>query len=834
MKKIIKNILKEETDSSKLTLVKSLIHQLFDGVSFIEQSTYDNKPLLKVYFDSDDTAANIESWFGEEICNTIMEYSGNNIILCPYWVGNWDFRKKIVDFYIDTKLLKYDNLGNVINEDYNPAGKEVTPNEIVVHKANPMFRDSIMSEGLKTKAGECYRIYVGYGEKCIPAIFATNSTNKRAWFDSTYDDDVWFIDTTMIPDVKWYKDRHFESTKKHIVTFENIPPEALTLKYEGTGKGDEFLVKENVDDGEKNLRVINLLLSQVSWDGLCDIWVEYNPIDKDYEIRSKSTIRPYDHDEIIKDLDYIDNALRSMGLSVYIYTPWYVDSCEDEVKFLNESKEKSTKELITTVLNTIVLPDYEHVICGFEVKEPHERFDTLGNTPFQFMSVTIIFIGGLGTKLWPQTQGVQRMYDDVTDEVWDVIYNYTNEAVDVYYKTVRDCGKENIYLRESKEPEPKYLSLIKELIEPLKDEDGVCDIDVSYDDEDDMYSVYIVIGTEEMNEKFFYVPAMNSHISKLRMNVKNTIKQYIPIDNLYVGSYGKPNCEWKPYIMTEKHKVSKDEYVELYRDNDFVLTIPLTHDASKKYGSDTKWCTTTRECDKKFNDHKKYGVLGYITVRDNELKRRLENNAFALYRLYGDNVNRTIVFDDQNNEYRNGEQWLSNKFDRFDKLSQFYKMLQKFNNYFESENISKEPILESKENERADIKNVPSDIIPKIEKVLNKTMSNIYDWWKEIEIKSIKTSGKPFNVLTIDGTLKVDEEWGANQWRKYYDTLPFPGNDEGWEEMGYKDYVTLGDITGLKDSISENLKEDITSVINLTTNLNVTGMQLATIDLIFI
>ena len=741
MKKIIKNILKEETDSSKLTLVKSLIHQLFDGVSFIEQSTYDNKPLLKVYFDSDDTVANIESWFGEEICNTIMEYSGNNIILCPYWVGNWDFRKKIVDFYIDTKLLKYDNLGNVINEDYNPAGKEVTPNEIVVHKANPMFRDSIMSEGLKTKAGECYRIYVGYGTKCKPAIFATNSTNKRAWFDSTYDDDIWFIDTTKIPDVKWFKDRHFESTKKHIVTFENIPPEALTLKYEGTGKGDEFL---------------------------------------------------------------------------------------------NESKEKSKKDLIERILNDLFLPQYEHVICGFEVKEPHERFDTLGNTPFQFISVTITFIGGKGTKLWPVTMGVRDMYDKVIDEIWDVIYNYTGIAVELFSKYVRDCGKENIYLRESKEPEPKYLSLIKELIEPLKDEDGVCDIDVSYDDDDDMYTAYLAIDSGEMNKKFIYVPSLTNHISKLRENIKNTIKQYIPIDNLYVGSYGVPNCEWKSYVMTEKHKVSKDEYVELYRDNDFVLTIPLTHDASKKYGSDTKWCTTTRECDKKFNDHKKYGVLGYITVRDNELKRRLENNAFALYRLYGDNVNRTIVFDDQNNEYRNGEQWLSNKFDRFDKLSQFYKMLQKFNNYFESENISKEPILESKENERADIKNVPSDIIPKIEKVLNKTMSNIYDWWKEIEIKSIKTSGKPFNVLTIDGTLKVDEEWGANQWRKYYDTLPFPGNDEGWEEMGYKDYVTLGDITGLKDSISKNIKEDITSVINMTTNLNVTGMQLATIDLIFI
>ena len=123
-------------------------------------------------------------------------------------------------------------------ENYSPAGKEVTPNNIVIHKSNPMFRDKIMKNGLKVRAGECYKIFVGYGVKCKPAIFATNSTNKRAWFDSTYDDDIWFIDTRMIPDVKWYKDRHFESTKKHIVTFQDIPKEAIILKYEGTGSGD--------------------------------------------------------------------------------------------------------------------------------------------------------------------------------------------------------------------------------------------------------------------------------------------------------------------------------------------------------------------------------------------------------------------------------------------------------------------------------------------------------------------------------------------------------------------------------------------------------------------
>jgi hypothetical protein len=113
-------------------------------------------------------------------------------------------------------------------------------------------------------------------------------------------------------------------------------------------------------------------------------------------------------------------------------------------------------------------------------------------------------------------------------------------------------------------------------------------------------------------------------------------------------------------------------------------------------------------------------------------------------------------------------------------------------------------------------------------------MSNTYDWWKGIEIYSLRTSGKPFHVLTLNGELTVDEEWGASQWGKYYDTMPFPGNDEGWEERGYKDEITLGDLTGYKDNSSENIKEDITSVINMTTNLGVMDMQLSTIALIFI
>ena len=134
-----------------------------------------------------------------------------------------------------------ESIRRIIREDYSPAGKEITPNKIVVHKTSPVWRENILKTGLLVDVGDCYKTYVGYGEKCVPAIFATNSTNKRAWFDLTYDDDIWFIDTTIIPDVMWYKDRHFESIKKHIVTFQNIPSEALTLKYEGSGRSGDFL-----------------------------------------------------------------------------------------------------------------------------------------------------------------------------------------------------------------------------------------------------------------------------------------------------------------------------------------------------------------------------------------------------------------------------------------------------------------------------------------------------------------------------------------------------------------------------------------------------------------
>lgn len=93
-----------------------MIYDLFDEVSFIEQSTYDDKPYLKIYFNYDGKAANITSWFSERISDEIMQITGGHIVVCPFWVPKWDFRQSIVDVYINTEVLKYDNFGNVINE----------------------------------------------------------------------------------------------------------------------------------------------------------------------------------------------------------------------------------------------------------------------------------------------------------------------------------------------------------------------------------------------------------------------------------------------------------------------------------------------------------------------------------------------------------------------------------------------------------------------------------------------------------------------------------------------------------------------------------------------
>jgi hypothetical protein len=494
---------RSEKDQTKL--IKDIIdssgvfdYKHFCGVDIIppeertDQYNFLNKNnvpfLIKVYFiggpnskvwPRTQAVRNKELDLMEELHEYIKSFVPFNIEMMASHVNSCDGYKKLMKRKYTTDDLQESIRKVLREEDYSPAGKEVTPNNIVIHKSNPMFRDKIMENGLKVRAGECYKIYVGYGVKCKPAIFATNSTNKRAWFDSTYDDDIWFIDTTKIPDVKWFKDRHFESRSKHIVTFQDIPKEAITLKYEGTGSNEDVL----------------------------NSWPEDSPN------RLQESIR-----RILRE-----NSLKN-------------DLMESENK-----KERKFNRLIQKVEDYLNSNEYPSV-KKFTVYYEDTHDDVIVNIFFN-VEDSIRLGGGINSVI--KRVGKQVMEDL---DIFPLSFKY-------YIHFDRD-------INESTEKKPKYLDIIKDLVEPIKDEDCVCDVRVLYNEEDNMYLIDLNMGTEELNDKFIAVIGMNHYVSKLRRNIKETIKDYLPIDNFYVGSYASPNCKWKPLNESDNKEKSLIKIIE--------------------------------------------------------------------------------------------------------------------------------------------------------------------------------------------------------------------------------------------------------------------------------
>jgi len=133
--------------------------------------------------------------------------------------------------------------------------KPVNVNKFVYHSSNPIFRKHILKDGLKVKGKS--ETWLSDTKIDGKVIFATNSDKKEDWFDSTYDDDIYQIDTEKITN-KWFEDPNFSndnekftvyngkkiklpnntSKNHHIITFENIPVEAIKLIYKGTGSSE--------------------------------------------------------------------------------------------------------------------------------------------------------------------------------------------------------------------------------------------------------------------------------------------------------------------------------------------------------------------------------------------------------------------------------------------------------------------------------------------------------------------------------------------------------------------------------------------------------------------
>ena len=54
-------------------------------------------------------------------------------------------------------------------------------------------------------------------------------------------------------------------------------------------------------------------------------------------------------------------------------------------------------------------------------------------------SLTVIFIGGSGSKGWPMTQAIHGSHGKVMKEMWETIYKFTGLSVELDSTTVKEC-----------------------------------------------------------------------------------------------------------------------------------------------------------------------------------------------------------------------------------------------------------------------------------------------------------------------------------------------------------------------------------------------------------
>lgn len=133
-------------------------------------------------------------------------------------------------FYLKGKLKKRFRIVTESNSDFT---KPANVGPKVLHNAPPAVRESIRKNGLLPQVGDSYSLHYDNDTNLAPAIFALDISKTKERYDSTWDDDIWEINTE-IANVSWFIDEG--AWEGCIVTFEKISPKSLTLIHKGTGK----------------------------------------------------------------------------------------------------------------------------------------------------------------------------------------------------------------------------------------------------------------------------------------------------------------------------------------------------------------------------------------------------------------------------------------------------------------------------------------------------------------------------------------------------------------------------------------------------------------------
>lgn len=314
----------------------------------------------------------------------------------------------------------------------------VITNRFVYHKSNPIFRDQIEEDGLivKGKSETWLSDTPIEGE----VIFATNSDNEMDWFDSLYDDDIYQIDTTKIDNI-WYNDPNFGWSKnnKHIITFNNIPRDAIKLIHKGTGENLDTINESTDNDKDLSSHMETLLkMGFVTrhTDHICDVKV--SKVDKGIRNNSGYKVTIYflgnesskrggmmskiniKFDSILDEAwEYINDYF---GFAVPVYRKT-VSSC-DEVEAINESSISKLKRRIDDI--------YPALRNEYTWLDP-SRFDTFEQYLERVIFGTVRdFSGELETTDYDTQLNTREEIEPIIRDY--IINNYLEELRDYYNK----------------------------------------------------------------------------------------------------------------------------------------------------------------------------------------------------------------------------------------------------------------------------------------------------------------------------------------------------------------------------------------------------------------
>lgn len=203
--------------------------------------------------------------------------------------------------------------------------------KFLYHKSNPLHRKVIDKEGLLPQRGEQWLDNTDIKGN---AVFVTNSNNQKDWFDSTFDDDIWQIDSSKILNLKWKLDPNHNNSKQ-LYTQQPIPRNAIKLIYKGNGKPiseTKVFIKNKLREALNNIsNKIGLSTEDVFnfieyHDSYRDLYPNNNPeyenkYEEDYYFQSK--------EQAYKEVNNLLNFFNNLPNPIPVYRTIKVKSLQD-------------------------------------------------------------------------------------------------------------------------------------------------------------------------------------------------------------------------------------------------------------------------------------------------------------------------------------------------------------------------------------------------------------------------------------------------------------------------------------------------------------------------